>query len=206
MDARALIKTVAETYRGLQTLAVNLEITEDSENESGSIHRVQRAKAFFAAPHKVRMESGGRRGSITVMDGIDLHRYHPSPKRYSKHPAPPAHFLPGVFRPEAALLSDHPFLFANIAERVADVAIVRAEPLDGESAPCTVLRVTYEAPDPPRLYATSPVSFWIDSRTNLVAKLEADVTVLHPAHDEAHTSKWSLRFQDFAVNEHVFAA
>jgi outer membrane lipoprotein-sorting protein len=206
MDARALIETVAETYRGLETLAVDLVITEDSDDEGGSMHRVQRAKAFFATPDKVRIEDGGRRGNITVADGGDVYQYHPHPKRYSKHPLQADRFLPGLFRTDLVLLSNQPFLFGRIAERIADAEILREEFLDGESTPCLVLRVTYDPPDHAgRLWTWSPVLFWIDSRTHLVSKLEGDVTVQHPGREEAKTSRWSLRFENVVVNRPIAA-
>jgi hypothetical protein len=206
LDPRALMEAVAETYRGLETLAVEILATNESQDDHGFNHREQRAKAFFAAPDRVRLEQGGPRGTITATNGSDLHHYFGRPQRYSKTRVQPSFPLPGLFRPDVPMVNDTTFLFSQIAQRVADARILREETLsrDGQLTPCQVLEVTHEPAAHSRIvWFSSPLVFWVDSRTSLIAKLEAEVTHRHPAREEDHVSKWILAFRYMAVNEPI---
>jgi hypothetical protein len=92
MDSAGLLSTVAATYASLETVAVELLITNES-NDGERINRSeQRAKGWFATPDKVRIERGGQRGSVIVTNGVDLHHWFGRQERYSRtlwHSRPP---------------------------------------------------------------------------------------------------------------------
>lgn len=207
MDAKALLETVAETYANLKSLAVELLIVNESEDDGTFQRSEQRGSGYFVAPDKLRIEQGGRRGTVTVTNGSDLHHYFGGPRRYSKSPVGRRDVLPGWFRPDYPVGSGTTFLFDRIAERVAKAEILRAEPVSGEGSEallCQALSVTYEPPSFAGLtVSSSPVVFWVDSHTHLVMRLEGETTHRLPAHDETHTNKLTLAFRRTIMNEPI---
>ena len=171
---------------------VDLLVTNESEDDG--VVSTQRARAFFAAPDSVRVEQGGRRGSLTVTNGIDLHHYFAGARRYSKSVVQrrdiasrlvPAGF-PGCQRDT--------FLFSRIAE----AEILRAETVAGEGSEASV---TYEPPSYPGVtVSSSPNIFWVNSRTHLISRLEGTTTYRRPTQDETDTSKL-LAFTRVIANE-----
>ena len=206
MDAAALLTTVAAAYANLKTLAVELLIANESNNDDMFNRSEQRAKAYFAAPDKLRIEQGNKRGMVTVTNGIDQHHYFARPKRYSKGAAQGLDLLPGSFRPEFPIASGVTFLFSRIAEQVAAAEILREEPAreDGSNAATYVLSVKYETSRFPALAASvSPLLFCVDSKTYLISRVEGEAAHRLPAHDETHINKTTLRFTRTIVNEPI---
>jgi hypothetical protein len=202
MDARAVLEGVARTYAGLKTLSVEiLSVTEsgdkDSFNRSG-----QRAKAWFEAPDKVRIEHRGRHGTVLATDGVLRHSFnaHPGfPKLYSESPALPRKHLPGLFQPDRATLGGQPpaFLFFRIAEKVVSAEILAEKP------DSFLISVTYEEPPDPLRRLSSPVQYSIDSRTHLVSRIEGEVSMRMPAHDLTSVSKHIVSFENVKADEGI---
>jgi hypothetical protein len=204
MDAWALLETVAETYASLKSLAVEILITNESGDDGVFNHSEQRARAFFVAPDKLRIEQGGRHGSVTVTNGIDIHHYLVGPKRYLKRAVEQRDQLPGWFRPEFPVAGGPTILFSRIAERVAAAEILREEPVGDEGSLCQVLSVAYEpSPYPNLTVSSSPVLLWVNSHTHLISRMEGETTHRLPAHDETHTNKRILTFTRAIVNEPI---
>lgn len=203
MDAGAVLKTVADTYAGLTSLAVELLITNESEDDGGFHRSEQRARAFYVAPNQVRIEQSGRGGNVTVTNGVDLHQYFAG--RYSKGVVQRRDSFPGWFRPEFPSGGRFTFLFHRIAERVAKADLLREEraPGDSSGALCYVLSVEYQRPPYPGLEVSSPLVLWVNSRTHLISRLEGETTHRLPAHDETHTNKQTLAFTRSVMNEPI---
>ncbi len=200
MDARAILENVARAYSGLTTLSLEIISETESGDEASSSRGSQRTKAWFEAPNKIRIEQNGRNGMLIVTDGADVHSYFTHAKRYSKRPHPPE-FLPGAFKPRHAVFGGPPpFLFSRLAENVASVNLLE------ETPDSVVLSVVYERnPDLRIWWLSSPVRYRIDSRTNLITRIEAEVSHRTPAHDETRVSRHVISFINVVVDEPVRA-
>ncbi len=67
MDAMTVLDSVARAYANLKTLSVEIVSVTESGDEVNSSRSIQRAKAWFEAPDKVRIESGKRGWSWSPM-------------------------------------------------------------------------------------------------------------------------------------------
>jgi hypothetical protein len=183
MDARAVLESVARAYANLKTFSVEiLSVAESGDADSFGRHG-QRTKAWFEAPDKVRIEQGGRHGTVLVSDGVDAHTLASIvglPNRYSKFAAFPREHLPGLFQPAHATLGGSPpaFLFSRIAD-----SVVSAEILAEDSA-SILISVVYEQPRDSLWRLSSPVQYSVDSRAYLVSRIEGEVSMRMPAQDE----------------------
>jgi hypothetical protein len=196
MDARALLKIVADTYAKMQSFEVEILSTVESGGDE-ELHRSrQRARAFFAAPNKVRIEQSGRRGIVTVSDGVDHHHYLKGPKQYWTSAAPLNRLFAGAFRPESPLTAGIVFLFPRMAEKVALAEILK------EDDSSVVVSVTYDSsPDNP--VSASPIVFWIDKRTNLASRMKGEVTHRFPHDDESHTTRNEYKYAHAFLNQPI---
>jgi outer membrane lipoprotein-sorting protein len=199
MDALALLESVGETYAKLSSFEVEILFTSESGDEDNFNRSSQRARAYFSAPDKVRIEQGGARGTVTVIDGTDIHNYFARMKRYSKNPLQPGFPLAGSFHPDFPAIGGTTFLFRKIAEKVLSAEIVR------EDEDARVVVVAYEPP-PHQFITSSPVTFWVDRRTNLIARMEGEVSHRHPAHDEINSSRNILFYTHVSVDQEIPAA
>ena len=200
MDARAILENVAHTYARLKTLSVEITSETESGDEASSNRGSRRARAWFEAPDKIRIEQSGQNGMLIVTDGAQVHSYAAHLNRYFKRPLPPE-FLPGVFQPRHALFGSPPaFLFSRVAETISSVELIE------ETPDSVVLSVVYEPNPGPRICGLcSPLRCRIDSRTSLITRIEAEVSRRIPAHDETRVSKHSISFVNAAVNEPLLA-
>lgn len=197
MDGRALLETVGETYARLKSFEVEILSTHASGDEDHFSSNSQRARAFFVAPDKMRIERGGAHGSVLVTDGVDSHRYFAHMKQYSRAAFEPQFLMQGSFRPEFPMMSEA-FLFARIAEKVVSAEIVREE----EDAMTVV--VEYEAMAQ-QIITCSAVTFRVDRRTNLVAQVEGEVTSRFPG-QEMHASRNSVVYSHAVIDREIPAA
>ncbi len=193
MESLQLLKAVADQYVHLQSLKAEfLEISE-SRSDGSSQRNERRTIVHYAAPNRVRIEQAGGAGAITVSDGDHVHHYFREIKRYSKQALPEPDFLPGRFRPEYPISGDAgTFLYHRIHERVVEATILREETLNvgGIETPCQVVTVTYQPPPQGGLFlSTSPIQFWIDSRTLAVVRWQGRLTPAARPHRVAHTSE-----------------
>ncbi len=195
MDGRALLEAVGETYARMKSFEVEMLSTNESGDEDHLSSNSQRTRAFFAAPDKVRIEQGGAHGRVTVCDGEEVHHYFSRMKRYSGSRFEPGSSLTGSFRPEFPMMSEV-FLFRQIAEKVVSAEIVREE----EDA--RVVAVEYELLHP-HFMTCSPVTFHVDGRTNLVARMEGEVKHRMPMHDETHSSKNAIAYSHAVVDQEI---
>jgi outer membrane lipoprotein-sorting protein len=169
MDARALLETVAETYAKLESFEVEILSTSESGDEDLFQRNSRRARAFFSAPDKVRIEQGGRHATITISDGVEIQHYFRAQKHYWSGAIQPGQPLPGLFR-AAQPLNGETFLFQQITERV-----VTAETLE-DRTDLQVVSVSYDPASLPAFFVSrSPVTFWIDKRTGLVSRMESEM-------------------------------
>ena len=200
MDARSILENVAHAYSRLNTLSVEIISETESGDEASSNRGSLRTRAWFEAPHKIRIEQNGQNGILIVTDGADVHSYFAHAKRYSKRPHP-AEFLPGSFQPRHAVFEGPPpFLFSRLAETASSVNLVE------ETPDSVVLSVVYEPnPDLRIWWLSSPVQYRIDSRTNLISRIEAEVSHRIPAHDETRVRKYVISFVNAVVDEPVLA-
>jgi outer membrane lipoprotein-sorting protein len=185
MNAKTILEAVADAYAKLSSFEVEILSTTESGDGDAFERRFQRSRAFFVAPDKVRIEQTGRRGIVTVTDGVDIHHYFRGPKQYSTFSAQPGQLFAGSFRPDFPLAGGTAFLFHRIGEKVSKVEVLREEP-EGH----VVVVVTYDPP-PNRGFAlsNSPVTFWVATRTNLVSRMEGEMTHRSPMDDPSHTNK-----------------
>jgi outer membrane lipoprotein-sorting protein len=196
MDAKTILEAVAETYAKLQSFEVEILSTSESGDDDSFHRNTQRARAFFVAPDKLRIEQSRPHGTVTVSDGIDIHHYFRMPKHYSRFAAQPEQQLQGAFRPEFPLASGTIFLFGRIAETIATAAILR------EEQEAVVISVTYDPPDLPHFaFSSSPVTYWIDTRTNLVSRIEGESTFRRPMDNQPDTSKHTFDYAHASANQ-----
>jgi hypothetical protein len=200
MDARAILEDVARAYTRLNTLSLEIISETESGDEASSNRGSLRTRAWFEAPHKIRIEQNGQNGILIVTDGTEVHSYFAHAKRYSKRPHPPE-FLPGTFQPRHAVFGGPPpFLFSRLAETVSSVNLIEETPDSVE------LSVVYEPnPDLRIWWLSSPVRYRIDSRTNLISRIEAEVSHRIPAHDETRVRRHVISFVNAVVDEPVLA-
>jgi hypothetical protein len=198
MDARVLLETVGDTYAKLASFEVEFVFTRESGDDDNSDRCSQRARAFFAAPDRVRIDQPGRRGILTVSNGTDIHYYFRGLSHYATWAVGPGHRLEGLFRPEHPAVGERTFLFSRIAERVVDAEILREEP------GAHVVSVTYDAePHPGFVFSCSPVTFWIDPQTTLVSRVEGEMTLRVPPDNHPNTSKNSCAYAHTFLNQPI---
>jgi outer membrane lipoprotein-sorting protein len=194
MDARALLKTVGEVYAKLSSFEAEILLTTESGSEDDFNRNARRARAFFVAPDKLRIEQSGRHGMLMVCDGVEVQRYHPRPGHYFSSPVEPGHRFEGFFHAEHPFASGMTFLFDKIAENAASAEMVEE----------SVVSVIYDpAKRPSFVVASSPVKFWIDQRTMLVSRMEGEVTHRFPAHEEEVSSKSSFVYSHAFVDQEI---
>jgi hypothetical protein len=206
MNASAVLQEVARTYGNLQSLSTEIVSIDESGDEDSFSRSERRGVAFFVAPDRIRIEDGGRRGTVIVTNGTDLHTYFGAPKRYSRTTVQRPDLLPGWFRPEFPGAGPV-FLFSRIAEQVIEAQILREEPFlsHGSETSCQIVSVTYEPSPHPGLTVTSPVTFWVDSGTRLILRMDGEITHRMPAQAETHTNKRVVSFWHVAMNGPISA-
>jgi len=204
MDARALLETASEAYRGLKSLQAKA-LAAAENREDGFQHSEQAVTFAYVAPDQARLDQG-RHGITAVANGREIHHYFHGPRRYSRGSYAEPRQLPGRFNPEFPLSSNASFLFDRIHERVVDAAVLSTGmlALDGTEVPCDVVSVTYEPP-PAKFLAVSPLVVWLDARTRLVLRLEGEMTLQTPTH-AARTTKQILTLTHLAADQPVDAA
>ncbi len=191
----AVLESVARTYAGLKTLSVELLSVVESGDDDAFSRSGHRVKAWFEAPDRVRIEQMGRRGIISVTDGVDTHSFHKGPKRYSKS-SEAARRPHGQFLPAHAMLGAglSTFLFSHIADKVVSAEVV------AEESASLLVSVTYEPPPPALLIPArliAPLHFSIDSRTHLVSRIEGKVS------NETDVQIHTTSFTNAIVNEPI---
>jgi outer membrane lipoprotein-sorting protein len=199
MNAKTILEAVAETYAKLTSFEVEVLSTTESGDEDAFERRIQRSRAFFVAPDKVRIEQTGRHGIVTVTDGVNVHHYFPGPKQYSTFSAQPGQLFAGSFRPDLPLAGGTVFLFDRIAQKVSKAEVLREEP-----EAHIVIVVTYDAPSHRGFaFSSSPVTFSVDTRTNLVARMEGEMTHRSPMDDQSHTNKLTFTYAHAFLNQTI---
>jgi hypothetical protein len=187
-----LLHSVAEAYRNLKTLEVEALAINETQDEGSRQRGEQTVTFIYQAPKQVRIEQGGRRGTVTVSDGENFYHYFLPPNHYTKNPIKDRQFLPGSFQPEFPPSGSGAFLYERIAERVGNAETLRSETLqlNGEEVQCEVVSVTYEPPpDGSFVVDTSPVLFWIDPKARLVLRQEGEITFQRMRDDRPQTTK-----------------
>jgi hypothetical protein len=158
------------------------------------------ARCCFAAPDKVRAEHGGRRGSVMVTDGTELHTYWRPAGRYFRTAAPPSDSLPGCFRPEFPFAGGPVFLFARISQKIQTARLLPDE------RDCHAVLVTYTPADSHIPISGPVVTFWINAHTNLVSRTEMVITHRWPEHREPDTRKQITIFTRSVIDDEIPAA
>jgi outer membrane lipoprotein-sorting protein len=196
MEAMAVLESVARAYAGLKTLSVEIVNFTESGDEGQSTRNSWRRKAWFEAPNKLREEKPGGNGSVLVNDGVDLHLFWVSTRVCSKHAAQQG-FLQGLFRPEQVQVGDNSpvFLFSRIADTV-----LSAEILAEESA-SVLISVNYEARLHPARWFSSPVQYLIDSKTHLVSRIEAEISM--QMEDHLDVRRHTVSFANAVIDEPI---
>lgn len=202
MDALTLLREVSEAYRGLQTLALEAALIQESGDENASQRGERRVRFFYAAPDRMRFEPCGKGGALQVADGKYLHtcfldrgRHFGHDQTYTSVPIAETGPPPHVFQPEYASAGEA-FLFPGIDERVAAAEILREE--DG----CHVVSVTYEPPAHPGLVLSgSAVLFWVHMANRMVMRQQGEMGHRFPAEDEVTWSRHAMVVRQMRVNE-----
>ncbi len=206
MDGKEVLRQVGKAYEALSSLEVEIVlITEDGDEDQ--VHRTQRrARAFFAAPDKVRIEQSGRHGHLNVTNGGDIQHYSPLQKSFHKTPIEGADIRLGSFRPDLPSFGTETFLFTRIADTIEAAEILREESIPGDQGDvlCHVVSVKYEAnPRTAMILSSSPATFWVDRVTHLVRKVAGEITTRFPASEEKLTHKHTTLFRRMIVNQPI---
>ncbi len=192
MDATAILENVARRYAHLKTLSVDMISITESGDAHHSNRNSQKTKAWFEAPHKVRIEQTGPHGKIVVTNGVEVVFYF-GRNHYSKAPQKPE-FRQGEFR--IPVLADA-FLFARIAENISSVRLLNKAPGS------VVLAVIYEPPKPQICWFSAPVRFTVDSGTNLISRVEAEVSIRMPTQSEAYVQKHAISYDNAVIDQPI---
>ena len=202
MDALTLLREVSEAYRSLQTLAVEATLVSESGDEDSNQRGEQRVRFIYAAPDRIRYESGGRHSQVQVSDGRVLHNVfggHPGDRRprYTSVPADKMHWLPHRFRPDFPFAgSDAAFLFQGIDERVAS-----AEMLADEEG-CHVVSVMYEQlPRAGIQIQGSAVLFRVNADNRMIMRQQAEIGHRFPTEEEVTWTRHTVLVRTMRVNE-----
>jgi outer membrane lipoprotein-sorting protein len=181
MTALARLQATAALYQQLPHLTAELRFTTESGDEHSLTRTEERVRAWYAAPDRIRIEQGGRRGLIHVSDGEHDTHYYGAPHRYTKTKRLKTDLLPGLFQPAFPLAGTPAFLFHDIAQNV-----IRAEdapPATVNGTLCHVLTVEY-APAPHPSAEFSPLTIHLDAATGLVRQLAGEARhYIPPLHD-----------------------
>jgi hypothetical protein len=201
MEALTLLRDVSDAYRNLRSLAVEAVIANESGDENSNQRNEQRVRFFYEAPDRFRYEPCGREGVVQVSDGKQLHNcflrrglFEGGP-RYHSMLVNPALRLPHSF--DANMPSAAAFLYSGICERVAAAEILREE--EG----CHVVSVTYEPSLHPFVVSGPAVLFWVDAKTRMVMRQQAQQGHRFPAGDDVHWSRHTLSVRSMQVNEAI---
>lgn len=201
MEARALLATVAGTYRRLRALSAEAHITSETGDEITGSHHHHRARFLYAAPTRMRYETSLEHGGLLVCDGTELHqrfgghRMAPRP-RVTTVAVPPFAQLPHVFKPQHPMGGDdEPFLYHHIADD-----LISAEQRADEDG-CHVVSARYTAAPLPYVVDRSPVTFWIDPRTMLVLRQRGEQVMRFPTEDEVQRSRYDVAVLSIRADE-----
>lgn len=205
MEPQALLQQVAQTYRALKSLRLEVISATETGDAEQSNRSQQRTRILFSAPDKARVESGGSHASISVTNGVDLHHYSSFDKGYSRTPIEGRDVLPGLFRPEFPTVCGPIFFFSRIADRVSEARFLLEESIsvDGAEVPCHVLSVRYEPLRHAGPVSFSPVIFWVDSRTHLIVRSECEAAHRSPMSDQLHAQKHIVNFTKLEIDPPV---
>jgi outer membrane lipoprotein-sorting protein len=196
MEAMAVLESVARAYAGLKTLSVEIVNFAESGDEGQSTRNSWRCKAWFEAPNKLREEKPGANGSVLVNDGVNHYLFWMSTKVYSKH-AVRDRYLQGLFDPGHVQLGDNSpaFLFPRIADTVVSAEILE------EGRASILISVDYEPALYPARWFSSPVQYWIDPKTHLVSRLEAEISM--QMHNYVDVRRHTVSYVDAVIDEPI---
>jgi outer membrane lipoprotein-sorting protein len=202
MEARALLQATATAYAGLRTLDAEIRVSnETDEGATGSHYRV---KALYAAPDRYRFETVGKRADVIVTNEAESLHYWAGMKQFRRSSSPVSSSqIRGLFNPDFP--GGVAYLFPRIAEKIANVEIVREELAEsnGTHVHCVVLEASYDSLGHAPWMATGPVSFWINSETGLVLRMECASSRRAPAEDEITITRQTLEFMRLVANESI---
>jgi hypothetical protein len=196
MDAITLLHEVAATYRNLQTLTLTATLIQESGDEEANQRSQRRVHFAYAAPDRMRCQTGGPMGVLTVADGKDLHTCFGRPfngPRYHSVPISETGPLPHLFQPEFAS-SGETFLFPEIDQFVVRSEILREE--DG----CQVVSVSYPPPPHQSLFTGDSVLFWIDPLSHMVMRYQGRMGHRMPMRDRVTWSNHTVVLREFRLN------
>ncbi len=201
MDGMDLLREVSEAYRGLQTLALQVALIDETGDENAGTRSERRMRFFYGAPNRIRSEPCGKAGIVQVFDGQHLYTSQPEswfgPARYSAVPFAAVRRLPHLFR------CDHPFagagqslLFQGIDEHAESAELA------GEADGCYIVSVMYQPPRPVGyLVGGTPVRFWVNRENRIVMHAEGETGHRPPASDEVVWSRHAIVVREMQVNE-----
>jgi hypothetical protein len=127
-----------------------------------------------------------------VSDGVEIVFYF-GRNHYSKAPQKPE-FRQGEFRVPVVAEA---FLFARIGENISSVRILNKAPGS------VVLAVRYEPPKPNICWFSAPVLFTVDSGTNLISGIEAEVSIRMPTQSETYVQKHTITYGNAVIDEPI---
>jgi hypothetical protein len=207
MDATALLSSVAETYASLKSLTVDMVLTTEVLDDELADRNERRARAWFAAPNKIRMEQGGRRGILSAANGADQITYFAGANRYSRATCTANELLPGFFRPEFPFAGGPVFLFSRITENAIAAETLREDRVRAGDVDvdCRVVSVSYALAEPVATMCGSAVVFWIDLRRNLVWQTETEATHRWTERTDTDSMRQTTRFTRVLTNEPIAA-
>jgi outer membrane lipoprotein-sorting protein len=196
-----LLLHVSQTYRNLDSLAIDAWIVTESGDEDSSHLSRRRATFRYARPDRFRYEQGGRRGTLQVADGTRVHsclNRGPMGRGPRCHSVPisAGRPLPHRFQPDMPIgAGGEPFLYEAISEQVVSSEVLR------EEHGCHVVAVTYaESTRTQLVKIRMPVLFWIDKESFLVRNFRQEVGHREPAEEEIRWSTHSISTDRLELN------
>jgi TonB family protein len=183
LDAKAVLKQVAETYKSLRTYHFEGRSTLEQVIESiGLKDEIKREELFVNAaikPDRSRVESKNTHISVTsVSDGKTKWVYTPGPNEYTKTEEGPVKLVTGSparnSAPLAHLANATNLLsgFSRLTDRLGDAKILGDEALEigGRRSDCVVIEAYYFPTSTGNQSSTMKRKLWIDKARYIVLR------------------------------------
>lgn len=202
-DAREILERVAATYRGLDSFewtAISITTTDSGDFRP----RPSKMRGQFRRPGQMRLEFPDHPlAVIELTDGQAIWEYAPSRRGFCRP-------TPNVLKRaphEAMWALGWSLPYEDITEGLkwARSLGTRELRIGGEAVNCTVVRAAHTSAESGRTGAghSVPVTYWIDSNTNIVVQQSYRTTLKIPGREKPRTDTSTTTLVSFCLNPRI---
>ena len=175
VNAMAILKEVANTYRNLPAAQFETEEISDSDD----VVSVRHVKTTFSPPDKTRTEiSGSGESEVAIYDGHSLWLFFPASNEYEPHPSQP-----------------NSVYSYGALDQIVGTPVISGSDRIGD-VDCTVVKI--ERPNKSR-------TLWIDPRSHFVRKDKMTSKSISPPGASSLTITFSVARTAAAVDQSLFS-